>query len=265
MQYFRHLMPILFVLLIGTATLAIQNKPLVGVDYLALQSKHWKCQQSLDVLPNRIALGTLHGSFGSDLSCVEQFYKSGKVSIHRVHSENGPGLNNNNLGRHEWLYGYTIHKLEKHAKQKNPRLVSRIVEVCSKYIELAKPYGVEVWCSPVLEHVLSVKAFNNLADAVQERLPGITIVNSPRDTHRARGYVIERHGKKARAPIVSADGDVRPVFSNYLRRNPQALIVFQWHPSYNGRKGLKFTPIKQRRKFSNLKQLRKYSRPLFIE
>jgi len=229
-------------------------EPMRGFDYLGMQHPRWNCDASIEALPEGAALGTLHGSFGRGLDCIEKAYASGKVKLHRVHLENGTCVNNNVCAKGENLHGYNLRSLEKAAINKSPKLITPMIDSCTAYKRLANRYGVELLCSPLLEHQLSPKAFAAVAEEIKKKISGITIVNSPRTPRIrvSRDYIIEQHGDDVKAPIVSLDGKSFEVsdFQGLLKKNADSKIVFVWASSFNGRQiGGAFTPIARRTNF----------------
>jgi hypothetical protein len=227
--------------------------PMRGFDYLGMQHPRWNCDASIEALPQGAALGTLHGSFGDRLDCIEKAYASTKVKLHRVHLENGTCVNNNVCAKSENLHGYNLRSLEKAATNKSPKLLDPMIATCSAYKRLADRYGVELLCSPLLEHQLSPRAFAAIAEEIKKNVSGITIVNSPR-TPRIRvskDYLLEQHGDNVKAPIVSLDGKTFEYsdFTGLLKKNADSKIVFVWSQTFNGREEGPFVPIAKRTNF----------------
>lgn len=188
-------------------------------------------------MPNGGAIGALEKTFGDPLPNMERIARSGRLGAFRVHLINWTCRRNRNCESSEPKtdrYGDTLRSLSK------------------KWQAFAVKYPhIKCFLSPLLEYdERSSSTVNKYASIIQSYAPSCKVVLSPTSAGAIpNGYLVERHGNKARADIVSNDGENIFDSNSVDYRTRGNLITFAWFPRLNMRvSGEKsFTPPSKRK------------------
>ena len=219
------------------------SEPVIGQDYLALQSKYFAKQGAMQFLAGPVATGNLDNTFSSDTAPVATLLSVVQPKFHRVHLIDGPCIRNNNCGPYEIGKGFNKVTFSQALERGNPKIISYLKARALEYKVLSDRFpGVQFLVSPELEHDLSIKAFRNAADAVLSVWPNAQLVNCPDGgvaIERYKNALIERHGSAPQrdADVVSLDGaDATDIdIAAFLKRTSGAKVVFLWTAGYNCR------------------------------
>jgi len=136
------------------------------LDWLAAQHKLFNLGAALEELPDykKHCVGTLDGSFGDSLEPIHLILGSGKVNHYRVHLTNGAGLRNGQLAPYEIGHGHSVASFSASVVAGDQLILQPFIERVKLYCDLMEKYpGVRFYLSPMLEHNLTVQAYNTLA------------------------------------------------------------------------------------------------------
>lgn len=194
---------------------------IVGYDFLALAKMDGR-MLAHEIKPNT-AVGFLVGSFGDYRKNLKTLLDSGKVVAVRAHLSNGPCERNGNCEVGE--IGPTDYKAME-------RRLIQLVRVLHKYP------NVQLYVSPRLEHdVTNRKIVQKWLDIMSPFKGFATPVISAYKGHVPRGVLVEKHGNKVKADIISNDGeslwDAAPGWHGNAKT-----IAFGWIPECNGKRAL---------------------------
>lgn len=262
----KKVMPILVISIIVNCALVLcaenlygQSTPTYGQDYLGLQQPNFNAKLALPYLQEHSALGSLDHTFGSTLTNAYSLLDSGNFDFYRVHLINISCVANQNCGRYEIGYGYSLATLNTAVINKTPKIINFVKDRSEEYCRLQLKYPkVKLLISPALEHRFSNKAYRILADAVLNRCPNVQLVNNPvtGKGERYKGAWIEAHATSVPADVYSwdgmevTDGDI----GQWKTRVKSAKIAFVWTRSFNGRaSGGSFVDPRSRDNFPSAK------------
>lgn len=217
--------------------------PVIGQDYLALQSPKFNAAQASQYLPVNTAFGILDWTFGTSDTPVNLILSARTPQYFRVHILNTTCVTNAVCGRYEIVYGFTTASLDQAIRSHNYKIINpyRARVQLWKNSCNANP-GTTCMVSPALEHHLSQQAWRILADETRSVWPGVQLVNSPGFRVQGERYLgawIENHGLDISntAEIASLDGnnagDVD--IQEWLDKTGGTVIKFIWQAAYNCR------------------------------
>jgi hypothetical protein len=255
---------------------------LFGQDWLGLQHKAWPLKTSLSLLPANSGVGILHGSFGSSMANIEAVLASDKVVAVRVHLVNGSCIRGKRCdsSRKEFGSGFDAGSFNTAVLRRDKKVLNEVAKRAKIYSKLAEKYPTKViYLSPVLEHNLSLKAFQILADIVKREAPNTILVNNPmnaRAFRTKRQWVLESHDPDFKyrnircisSPdgLAATDTDTK----KYFDLTKECIMVLNWVGRFNGRVGDNLdskgnfihpydrTHFPQKRHFEDLNTLIKY-------
>lgn len=213
---------------------------LIGQDTLAL------LHPLFAVPPSTIQgtpLGALDWTFGTDVRPLAEVLARVKPELFRVHILNTTCVRNQNCGKYEPLYGYTITSLDAAIKNHEAKILTHLRARVGIYKDLSSKFAAtRMLLSPALEHDLTPPSWRILADNVLAVWPEVQLVNSPIDLSRAeryRGAWIEGHGPLAPSwvDINSLDGqDATDIsIAQWTARFIKVKVLYVWSRVYNCR------------------------------
>ena len=220
-----------------------------GASYLAMCSRFWPCEESLDALRGSSVrrVGWLARTFGSECGCPRKFLALPGPKAVRVHLANGTCFpeRGRRCMRGELFHGETIRSAERKVRHRAPGILRRFrrnLENVKKTLALADR-ETEILLSPCLECPLSSAAREVLfgeARAAFPTLPPPSFVDNPLQGPCLPETTCEVHGAAAKCPregrcVIDTDGDdilkVEP--RAFMRTARRADIAFLWTPGFN--------------------------------
>lgn len=217
----------------------VHGEPLIGQDTLAIL--HPKFHAS-DVYTSGTALGVLDWTFGTETKPLEDLLNRVQPKITRIHLLNTTCVRNQNCGKYEPVYGYTIASLDSAIRNREKKLLEHVSKRTQVYLDLSKRHPDLKFClSPALEHNLSVEAWRVLANSILKVWPQVQLVNSPMTfpAERYRGAWLEGHGVSAPTyvDINSLDGEDATDIAivPWLNRFKNIKVIYVWSRGYNCR------------------------------
>ena len=229
----------------------------LGFDLLGLLYPRYQVGSIRNLLPPHSFIGVLDGSFGTDTTNLEVLLSSGRVGGVRVHLLNTVCLRNDNCGPSDNLtYRISPEAFEQKLAYADASFYQYITGRTAIYRNLSDRFPcVKFFISPMLEHDVNGRAFDNAASWIRASWPGITIVNNPHEGAVATSAdLLECHGSgiPVACGLSSWDGtDIRR--SSLMERQgwrsgaAQTISALSWSPDLNCREDdNSFTPISDR-------------------
>lgn len=213
--------------------------PLIGHDTLAILHPSFSDHRELQ---KGTALSALHWTFGEDVAPLRQLISRVQPKIVRIHLINTTCVRNQNCGKYEVGYDYTISTFDSAVRNKKKTILSFVAKATKVYHDLSVEFPeTKFLISPALEHNLSNQSFRILADTVLSVWPEVQLVNSPMQfpAERYKRAWLEGHGPSAPTyvDINSLDGvDVTDIaVVPWLKRFNKIKVLYVWTRSYNCR------------------------------
>lgn len=244
--------------IIMVAAVAYGETPIVGHDFLALQSPHFKYKKVLASIKAPSALGMLDFTFGYSLAPVRYMLASGKFKYLRVHLVNGSCLRLRNCGSYYPFQGFTPEQFEASVLRKDINTVDFLSFRTQEYCKIAEEFpDVKVLISPVLEHNLTPKGWRAAANIIKASCDKIDITNNPMTPKKIGDYWREIHGSIDKpAEIVSMDGFSYEDFSAAKIEKSKHVVVLVWDSHYNCRNPGPFIDPRERTDCATAKEVK---------
>lgn len=187
----------------------------VGVSYLGICNKTWKCDASLKALDGQktLRVGWLAQSFGDECPCADRLLSDPRPKVVRIHLANSTCFRERGrvCGRQEVFHGETVRSADRKVRELDPRLMSRFNYVAARARKLLQNRkNLKCYVSPCLECNLSMDARRTLIARTRRFLPQCEVVDNPADGPCLPGVLCEKHGDEAslRKPCgADLDGD----------------------------------------------------------
>lgn len=231
MKYFLNLIFCVFLL---SNNLHAQQ---VGLDLLGL-AKH-DIQMVKSELESGMSLGFLDGTFGDPYPNLKVLLDSGRITSVRIH-----------------LWDHTCYRNRVCPRGTPPATdIRRVTNRTKRFTKFMQAYpNVKQYISPALEHDVKDQAVvNKWFFAIVKEAPLVIPVCSAftgycPSTVGTKKILKEKHGCKAKADIISPDGESHFDCNNFTYNSQAKKIVYSWINQNNGRvTGEKtFTPPKER-------------------
>lgn len=221
---------------------------LIGYDYLGAIHPKFRVKGAVNFTPRGAPLRNLDNTFGTDLTRIRRLINGLLPDFYGVHIWNTTCLRSRSCGVYEPFRNYTVSTFDQAIKARNRELLSRFEKRVEAYRSLAHDFeGTTFFVSPALEHNLSKKSWNILADAALSVWPGVLLVNNPAggiEPWSYRGSWTETHTdpkniyKASDTDIVSSDGvDIEDIkdLKRWFHATRSAHITYVHSHLYNGR------------------------------
>lgn len=218
MKYFLNLIFCVFLL---SNNLHAQQ---VGLDLLGL-AKH-DIQMVKSELEARMSLGFLDGTFGDPYPNLKVLLDSGRITSVRIH-----------------LWDHTCYRHRVCPKGTPPATdIRRVTNRAKRFHQFMLSYpNIQQYISPALEHdVKDQKVVINWFKEILKEAPKASLVCSAFTGYcpkivGSNKVLIEKHGCKAKADIISPDGESHFDCNNFTYNSQAKEIVYSWINQNNGR------------------------------
>lgn len=214
----------------------------VGLSYLGICNKTWRCDKSLsayDDLPT-IRTGWIEQTFGRACPCADKLLQDERLKEIRVHLANGPCLRNARCSRGEVFYGFTVASANRDLKRPNSTIAKRFKKLAERLKQrLQRARGALVcYVSPIMEADIKERQRLTLHRIAGAYLPHCTLVDNPYKRPCLPDTVCEQHGATVTVkPPCITDLDGVSAYDTdvpmYLRSSAKCDLSFLWTHGFN--------------------------------